>query len=204
MLGNDQRRLRMAYALQCSLPGTPVIRYGDEIGMGEDLSLKERNAIRTPMQWTDQHAAAFSTAKRGKNVNHIISGGEFGYETVNVLAQRHDPGSLLQYMEQMLEALRLCPEFGTARPTAIDVGRRNVLGLRYEAPTGVMLALTNLAARGCTVDASGASTGHAVEVFSDTSYEDPDPSLEALKLGGYGHRWIRLGWDIPGGPPVPC
>jgi maltose alpha-D-glucosyltransferase/alpha-amylase len=203
MLGNDQRRLRMAYALQCSLPGTPVIRYGDEIGMGEDLSLKERNAIRTPMQWTDQPAAAFSTAPRGGYVGQVISGGEFGFETVNVLAHRHDPGSLLRYLERMLEALRQCPEFGSARPTPIDVGERGVLALRYEAPTGVVLALTNLGRRGCTVDASPASTGHAVELFGDDRYDDLDPSLAALRLGGYGHRWIRLAWDIPGGPPVP-
>jgi maltose alpha-D-glucosyltransferase/alpha-amylase len=203
MLGNDQRRLRMAYALQCSLPGTPVIRYGDEIGMGEDLSLKERDAIRTPMQWTDQHAAAFSTAKRGHFVNRVISGGEFGYETVNVLAQRMEPGSLLQFMEEMLEALRLCPEFGSSKATPIDVGERSVLALCYEGPTGAMLALTNLKPRGCTVDASAASTGHAVEVFSDQTYDPVDPSLGAVELKGYGHRWIRLAWDIPGGPPVP-
>ena len=61
MLGNDRRRIEMAYALQFSLPGTPVIRYGDEIGMGEDLSLPERNAIRTPMQWSDGPHAGFST-----------------------------------------------------------------------------------------------------------------------------------------------
>ena len=68
MLGNDRRRLEMAYALQFSLPGTPVIRYGDEIGMGENLALPERNAIRTPMQWSDAPHGGFSTARRRRDL----------------------------------------------------------------------------------------------------------------------------------------
>ena len=84
----------MAYALQFSLPGTPVIRYGDEIGMGEDLSLPERNAIRTPMQWSDAPNGGFSTARRKRDLRRpVISGGEFGYETVNVEDQQRDPAT---------------------------------------------------------------------------------------------------------------
>jgi maltose alpha-D-glucosyltransferase/alpha-amylase len=201
MLGNDQRRIRMAYALQCSLPGTPVIRYGEEIGMGEDLSLPERNAIRTPMQWTHQDNAAFSNAERQRLARPLVSGGEFGYQTVNVLAQRKDPGSLLSWMERMLRTLRECPEFGTGTSQAVDVGERAVLALRFEAPTGVMLALTNLGSRRCTVDLGPVATGHALEVFSDRTYDPPEPSLEDITLDGYGYRWIRIGWQIPSGPP---
>jgi maltose alpha-D-glucosyltransferase/alpha-amylase len=201
MLGGDQRRLRMAYALQATLPGTPVIRYGDEIGMGEDLSLPERNAIRTPMQWTDQPNAGFSTAPAKRVVRPVISGGDYGYETVNVLAQRGKAGSLLSFMEGMLRTLRECPEFGTGAGESIDVGQRSVFAIRFEAPTGSMLALTNLGARRCTVDASAASTGHAVETFADDDYDPVDPGLEQVSLNGYGFRWIRLAWEIPSGPP---
>jgi maltose alpha-D-glucosyltransferase/alpha-amylase len=203
MLGNDQARIRMAYALQCTLPGTPVLRYGDEIGMGDDLSLAERNAIRTPMQWTNQENAAFSTAKPKQLARPMITGGEFGYETVNVLAQRADPSSLLSTMERMFRTLRECPEFGTAPAEPLDVGERAVLALRYKGATGVMLALTNLSPKRVTVDASPASTGHAVEIYSDKSYDPIDPSLDAIRLDGYGFRWIRLGWSIPSGPPPP-
>src|SRR6476661_4259795 len=85
MLGGDQRRIRMAYALQCSLPGTPVLRYGDEIGMGDDLSQPERYAIRTPMQWSDERHGGFSTARRKSDlVRPLVSGGDFGFETLNV------------------------------------------------------------------------------------------------------------------------
>jgi maltose alpha-D-glucosyltransferase/alpha-amylase len=204
MLGGDQRRIRMAYALQCSLPGTPVIRYGDEIGMGDDLSLPERNAIRTPMQWTDQRHAAFSSTSRARDLcRPVITGGEFGYETVNVLAQRHEPDSMLSWMERMLRALRECPEMSTGTCTAVDVGQRSVLALRHEAPTGVVLALTNLGPKKVTVDGTPAATGHAISIFADRDYGPVDDSLAELELDGYGYRWIRLAWEIPSGPPMP-
>ncbi len=203
MLDGDQRRLRMAYALQCTLPGTPVIRYGDEIGMGEDLSLRERNAIRTPMQWTDQPNGGFSSIAPKRTVRPVITGGDYGYEKINVLAQRGRSDSLLSFMEQMLPTLRECPEFGSGTCEPIDVGHRSVLALRFEASTGSMLALTNLAARRCVADASAVSTGHAVEVFADDDYDPIDATLENLTLNGYGFRWIRLGWEIPSGPPPP-
>ena len=82
MLGGDQRRIRLAYALQLSLPGTPVIRYGEEIGMGDDLSLEQRNAIRTPMQWADAPQGGFTTADEA--VRPVISKGDLGYPAVNV------------------------------------------------------------------------------------------------------------------------
>lgn len=203
MLGGDQRRIRMAYALQCTLPGTPVIRYGDEIGMGEDLSLPEREAIRTPMQWNHQENAGFSSAKAKDLCRPLVSGGEFGYETVNVLAQRHDRDSLLSWMEHMLHALRECPEFGTGTAEPVDVGVASVLALRYEAPTGVVLALTNLDRRAVTVDAGPVATPHAVAVFADRDYGPLDLSLTELELAGYGYRWLRLDWDVPAGPRAP-
>ena len=88
MLGNDRRRIELAYALQFSMRGTPVLRYGEEIGMGEDLSLPGREAIRTPMQWSYQPNAGFSTADPEKLVRPVIDKGEFGYQNVNVTAQR--------------------------------------------------------------------------------------------------------------------
>ena len=91
MLGNDRRHIELAYALQFSLRGTPVLRYGEEIGMGEDLSLKGRDAIRTPMQWSYQPNGGFSTAEPEKLVRPVVDKGEFGYEKVNVTAQRKRP-----------------------------------------------------------------------------------------------------------------
>jgi maltose alpha-D-glucosyltransferase/alpha-amylase len=203
MLGGDQRRIRMAYALQCSLPGTPVIRYGEEIGMGDDLSLPGRTAIRTPMQWTPEPNGGFSTARPRQLVRPVVEDGEYGYERVNVLAQRRDPESLLSWMERLLRTLRECPELGSGRCEAVDLGVRPVLALRFEAPTGIVLTLTNLGPDPCTVDAGPVSTDQALEVFGDRDYGVCDPVLRGLELDGYGYRWIRLASRIPSGPAPP-
>jgi maltose alpha-D-glucosyltransferase/alpha-amylase len=194
MLGGDRRRIEMAYSLQLTLPGTPVLRYGEEIGMGDDLSLEERNAIRTPMQWTDQPGAGFSTADPDRLCRPVVSGGDFGYERVNVAAQRRDPSSLLSWMERLLRTVRECPEFNVGRCQPVETGVPSVLALRYEAPTGVMLALTNLADQACSVDLD--TQGHRddtpVEVFANRDYGDVGPELRGIDLDGYGYRWIRL------------
>ena len=96
MLGGDSRRLELAYSLLFSLPGTPVLWYGEEIGMGEDLSLKERNTVRTPMQWSAEENGGFSTAPPEQQIRPIVHEGGFAYEHVNVAAQRRDPGFAAQ------------------------------------------------------------------------------------------------------------
>ncbi|MDQ1358607.1 MAG: maltose alpha-D-glucosyltransferase / alpha-amylase [Acidimicrobiaceae bacterium] len=194
MLGNDRRRLEMAYSLQFTLPGTPVLRYGEEIGMGDDLSLKERDAIRTPMQWTGETNAGFSTAAAKALCRPIIRGGDFGHETVNVQAQRRDPSSLLHWVERMLHTLQECPEFGVGRCQSVDTGDPAVLALHYEAPGGVMLALHNLSDRRRTVELGRqpGTEGEPLEMFADQAYEPVGSELKGVKLAGYGYRWIRL------------
>ncbi|MEA2932049.1 MAG: maltose alpha-D-glucosyltransferase / alpha-amylase [Actinomycetota bacterium] len=195
MLGGDRRRIEMAYSLQFTLPGTPVVRYGEEIGMGDDLSLEERNAVRTPMQWSDAANAGFSTAAAKDLCRPVIDGGQFGYPAVIVAAQRRDPGSLLGWMERALRTLRECPEFAVGQWKRVDSGQRSVLALRYDAPTGAMLALTNLGDQRCEVDLAdelGDLPVAPVEVFGDGDYGDPRPNPAMFELNGYGYRWIRL------------
>jgi maltose alpha-D-glucosyltransferase/alpha-amylase len=191
----DRRRIEMAYALQFSLPGTPVVRYGDEIGMGEDLSLPERNAIRTPMQWSSDANAGFSTAKRKRDLRRpVITGGDFGFETVNVANQQQDPTSLLSWFQRALLILRECPEFGSGRCAYVDTGDRSVLALVRDAPSGTMLALTNLSPKARTVSlgAQPEQNGPPVSVFADRDYPEPGQDLDDLALAPYGYRWIRL------------
>ncbi len=195
MLGGDRRRIEMAYALQFTLPGTPVIRYGEEIGMGDDLSLPERNSVRTPMQWSDAPNGGFSTAKAADLCRPVIGDGAYGYPKVNVTAQRRDPDSLLTWMGRALHTLHECPEFAIGRPEPLDTAERGVLALRYEAPSGVMLALTNLADRRCVIDLGdqlGDLPTPPTEIFGDADYDDPRPDLSKLALNAYGYRWIRL------------
>ncbi|HVF13343.1 MAG TPA: hypothetical protein VM942_02020, partial [Acidimicrobiales bacterium] len=197
MLGGDRRMLELAYSLQFTLPGTPVLRYGDEIGMGDDLTLKERDAVRTPMQWSDFPNAGFSTADAGALRRPVIDKGQFGYPKVNVATQRRDPHSLLTWMERALHTLRECPEFAVGAWKRVESGERSVLALRYDTPSGVMLAFTNLADEPRQIDLAdqlveleqGATL---TEVFGDGDYGDIPPDPRKLKLNGYGYRWIRL------------
>jgi maltose alpha-D-glucosyltransferase/alpha-amylase len=195
MLGNDRRRIEMAYALQFSLPGTPVIRYGDEIGMGEDLTLPERNAIRTPMQWSDGPHAGFSTTRRKRDLRRpVIVGGDFGFETVNVEDQQRDPASLLGWFQRTLLILRECPEFGAGTCAYVDTGDRSVLALVHDAPSGAMLAVINLADEASTIDLGpqDAQEGDPIDVFADSDYPAPGADLHDIDIGPYGYRWIRL------------
>ncbi|TDC67203.1 trehalose synthase [Micromonospora sp. KC207] len=194
MLGNDRRRVELAYALQFSLRGTPVLRYGEEIGMGEDLSLPGREAIRTPMQWSFKPNAGFSTAEEEKLVRPVIDSGDFSYEKVNVTAQRGDPRSLLSWFERMIRTLREAPEIGSGSTTHIDVPMpTGVLAHRADGPTGTMVFLHNLGTEDVEVDLGGlaAEADLPMDVLADRHYGEVG-KLDSLKLSGYGYRWIRL------------
>jgi maltose alpha-D-glucosyltransferase/alpha-amylase len=192
MLGGDQRRIRLAYVLQLSLPGTPVIRYGEEIGMGEDLSLQQRDAIRTPMQWADAPQAGFSTAEQ--TVRPVIAKGDYGYPAVNVRDQEQDRDSLLRWFQRVLPVLRESPEFGTGTCSVLDTRDDRVLALRYDCPTGSMIAVLNLSTEKVTVDLApqdGMTDGFPVDVLSDRTYPDAG-DLTSVQLAGSGYRWLRL------------
>lgn len=192
MLGNDRRRIELAYLVQFSLPGTPVLRYGEELGMGDDLSLQQRDSIRTPMQWSGAAQAGFTTSD--KPVRPVITGGDYGYQQVNVEDQEADPDSLLSWFERVLRVLRECPEFGVGTVTVLDPKRDTVLALRYDAPCGAMLAVLNLADEQCTVDLSPQDglTGPPREAFANRSYDPVPADLSRVELDGWGYRWIRL------------
>ncbi|WFE27006.1 alpha-amylase family protein [Solwaraspora sp. WMMD791] len=202
MLGNDRRRIELAYSLQFTLRGTPVLRYGEEIGMGEDLSLDGREAIRTPMQWSPLRNAGFSTADPADLVRPIVDDDEYGYRTVNVTTQRRDRGSLLAWFERMIRTLREAPEVGAGACTHVDVpAPPGVLVHRADDHSGAMLFLHNLGAEPATVDLGDLFDDAELptEVLADQDYPSVG-TLDALDLDGYGYRWIRLrlrtGYDV--------
>ncbi|MEV4514934.1 alpha-amylase family protein [Dactylosporangium sp. NPDC049525] len=191
MLGGDRSRLELAYSLQFTLRGTPVLRYGEEIGMGEDLTQAGRYAIRTPMQWSYATNSGFSDAEP---IRPVISKGEYGYETVNVTAQRRDPASLLAWFERMIRTLRESPEVGGGTCACVDQPMpAGVLAHRADGPTGSMLFLHNLGTEEVTVDLGNLAkdTHLPNDVFANQEYE-PVGDFTQLQLSGYGYRWIRL------------
>jgi maltose alpha-D-glucosyltransferase/alpha-amylase len=193
MLGNDRRRLELAYSLQFTLRGTPVLRYGDEIGMGENLALTGRNAIRTPMQWSSARNGGFSTARSADLVRPLVTHGEYGFKQCNVEAQRHDPTSLLAWFERMIRTLRESPEVGCGSCAHVDVPvPPGVLVHRADGAPGTMLFLHNLKDTAVTVDLSTLDgVEEADQVFADRDYGTVE-KLGALELSGFGYRWIRL------------
>jgi maltose alpha-D-glucosyltransferase/alpha-amylase len=193
MLGGNRRRLEMAYSLQFTMPGTPVIRYGDEIGMGEHLALPERQAIRTPMQWDDTLNAGFSRVDPGRLPVPVIDFGEYGYRKVNVTDQRRDPNSLLVWFERILHTLRECEEIGSGEHEILEAGPPQVFVHRATRDGGAMLFLHNLADRPCEVSVGQQADrpGRPLSVVADSDYGEK-LDLDAVQLAGYGYRWIRL------------
>jgi maltose alpha-D-glucosyltransferase / alpha-amylase len=195
MFRGDRRRIELAYSLQFSMPGTPVLRYGEEIGMAENLALPGRSSIRTPMQWDDGAAAGFSTSTDAGLAPQATTGGGYGARKVNVRAQQRDPGSLLRWFEQLIRTLRECPQIGVGQCTVLDVPLpRSVLAHRFDAPEGSILLLHNLADQPVTVDIGrlDAAAGRPFEILADGLYDPPTARLTGLELRGWGYRWIRL------------
>jgi maltose alpha-D-glucosyltransferase/alpha-amylase len=193
MLGNDPRRIRLALALTMALPGTPVLMYGDEIGMGENLSLPGRIAVRGPMQWSSGHAGGFSAA--ADLYRPACAGGPYGYHTVNVLDQRHQPGSLYSWMAHAIRVRRECPELGWGEWRTLDVGDAHVLAIENRWRDGHLVTLHNLSARPVAIrlpaDVIGSEPATGVrQVLGD------GPSAPAIDqditMDGYGFRWLRL------------
>jgi maltose alpha-D-glucosyltransferase/alpha-amylase len=192
MLGGDRRRLELAYSMQFTLRGTPVLRYGEEIGMGDDLSAPGRDAIRTPMQWSASPGGGFSEAEH--LVRQPIADGDYGYKKVNVTDQRRDPASLLAWFERMIRTLRESPEVGAGSCTALDRELPPaVLAHRADDYTGSMLFLHNLDKEPVRLDLHDLyqEAKYPNQVFGDQPYADVG-KLDALDLGPFGYRWIRL------------
>jgi glycosidase len=197
MLGNDPRRIRLALALTMALPGTPVLFYGDEIGMGEDLSLPGRLAVRGPMQWSSGQGGGFSPA--AKPYRPARADGPYGYRKVNVAAQRHHPGSLHSWVAYASRILRECPELGWGDWHTLDVGDPRVLAIDYRWRDGHLVTLHNLSAGPAEIrlPAAAGGPGHDGDVRQVLGSDGPGPPGtpgpgQALTLDGYGFRWLRL------------
>jgi maltose alpha-D-glucosyltransferase / alpha-amylase len=196
MLGNDPRRIRLALALTMALPGTPVLMYGDELGMGEDLSLPGRLAVRNPMQWSDRAAGGFSAADQ--TYRPARPDGPFGYRTVNAAAQRHQPDSLHTWVTNTIRVRRECPELGWGQWRTLPVGDPRVLAIEYHWRDGCVVTLHNLSAEPATAQlpddlSISPSSRDVMEVLGDGV--SPTAIGPQIELAGYGYRWLRLSDD---------
>ncbi len=194
MLDGDRRRLELAYSLMFTLPGTPVVRYGDEIGMGDDLDLTERNCARTPMQWSTEPQAGFTTAE--KPVLPVIDSGPYGYEHLNVATQRRDPNSFLNWTERMIRMRKEVPEIGWGDFTALPTDDPAILALRYDWRNNSVLVVHNLDGKPCEVSldpAVGEKGSRLVNLLSEDHSEADARGRHCLLMEAYGYRWYRVG-----------
>jgi maltose alpha-D-glucosyltransferase/alpha-amylase len=193
MLSNDRRRLELAFSLLFSLPGTPMMQYGDEIGMGDNLRLPERECARTPMQWTADRHGGFSRARTV--VRPAISDPVFGYERVNVAAQRRDPDSLLGWTERVLRARRECPEISWGGFSVLRTNVQEVLAIRYDWRGVSLLTLHNFAGRTGNVRLrlESADGGALTDILGNRHSRAQNDGSHRIALEPYGYRWYRLG-----------
>jgi maltose alpha-D-glucosyltransferase/alpha-amylase len=193
MLGNDRRRIELAYSLLLALPGTPVIRYGDEIGMGEDLTLPERLSVRTPMQWDATRNGGFSTADESRIVRPVVVEGTYGIDTVNATAQQRDPGSLLNWLQRALRVRKAATELSWGGWRVLDVAESTVVAIWASRNGRTTVSVHNLSDRPCEfrLDLDRETCGEMSETLSDSAYASAQPSSDAIPLKGFGYRWFR-------------
>jgi maltose alpha-D-glucosyltransferase/alpha-amylase len=186
----DPRRIRTAYSLLFSLPGAPMFMYGDEIGMGDDLSLSGRDAVRTAMQWSKDHNAGFSTGTAESLAARVIAQGAYGYTNVNVVDQSNDPESLLVWMKHLIWLRRQCPEWGAGAWTILDT-EPGVFAHRAEWQGSTLLALHNLADKPSSVHVDLEPDVSPVSVWGNSRCQLGRGSM-TVNLEPYGYAWYRI------------
>jgi maltose alpha-D-glucosyltransferase/alpha-amylase len=193
MLQGDRRRLELAYSLMMTLPGTPVIRYGDEIGMGDNLKLPERNCARTPMQWSNEPHAGFT--KNGKPVLPLITAGPYGFEHVNVADQRRDPNSMLNWTERIIRMRKEVPEIGWGDFSFLPTGAKEVMAMQYDWRNNAVAFVHNLSGEPREIRLRvmlGEENCVLINLLS-ADHSQPDANgRHYILLEPYGYRWFRV------------
>jgi maltose alpha-D-glucosyltransferase/alpha-amylase len=191
MLNNDQRRLELVHSLLLSLPGTPVLRYGQEIGMGDNLALDERTSIRTPMQWLNTHNGGFSAAPPEKLVRPMIAEGDYGFERVNVAEQRHRPDSLLNVIERMIRLRKELPAFGWGAWSMIETNNPAVLAHSCTWHDETVIATHNFAAEPQHIVLTLPQVTGLIDLLGNEQYTADAAHQYRLDVPGYGYAWLR-------------
>ena len=197
MLDNDRRKLELAFSLLFTLPGTPMLQFGDEIGLGDDLSLRERECARTPMQWSSDPHGGFTTGKRP--VLPVISDPIYGYQRVSVEGQRRDPQSLLNWMERKIRMRRECPEISWGDWKILKTDQPGVLVMRYEWDDHTLVTLHNFAGKPCAVVldraavAADRGAGQLVDLLATNDSRADDNGRYVVELQAHDYRWLRAG-----------
>jgi maltose alpha-D-glucosyltransferase/alpha-amylase len=189
MMNNNRKQLELAYSVLFALPSTPVLRYGDEIGMGDDLKLKERLSVRTPMQWTDDPNAGFTSGK--KPVRPVIQSPPFDYKSVNVKNQLSEKNSLLEWTKQMVRLRKSCPEISYGDWEIVDVASDNVLAIKYQWNGKHLIVIHNFSHEKERIKVDDILKTQEVKnlLKAEAGFERLPNELQ---LAGYDYRWYQV------------
>jgi maltose alpha-D-glucosyltransferase / alpha-amylase len=193
LVGNDRRRMELLTGLLFSLPGTPIVYYGDEIGMGDNIYLGDRHGVRTPMQWTGDREAGFSRADASRLFSPVIADPVFGYQAVNVAAQESDGASLLHWMRKMINLRKLFRVFGRGTLTFLKPDNRKVLAYLRRLDDDVVLCVANLSrlVQPVELDVAEIAGLVPVEMRGYTEFPVITERPYFLSLGPYDFYWFE-------------
>ncbi len=194
LMENSRRRIELMNSLLFSLPGTPVIYYGDEIGMGDNIYLGDRNSVRTPMQWTGDRNGGFSRADAARLYAPLITDPVYGFAAVNVEAQERSPFSLLNWMKRLIGLRKQHPVFGRGALELVASPNRKVLAYVRRDETDTILCIANLSrtVQPVELDLSRFRGMVPVEMIGQTEFPRIGDQPYFLSLGAYGFNWFRL------------
>jgi maltose alpha-D-glucosyltransferase/alpha-amylase len=194
LVDNNRRRIELLNSLLLSFPGTPILYYGDEIGMGDNIYLGDRNGVRTPMQWNADRNAGFSTAIPARLYSPVIMDPLWGYEAVNVEAQQGDPSSLLNWMRNMIALRKLFSVFGRGSMKFFDPANRKILAYMRQYQDQRVLCVANLSrfAQPVDLDLSEAEGAIPVEMLGYVEFPPIERRPYRLTLAPYSFLWLEL------------
>ncbi|WP_145108538.1 alpha-amylase family protein [Cereibacter sediminicola] len=194
MFKGNEARMRMAYALMTSMPGAPVLFYGEEIGMAENLDIPGRLAVRAPMQWESGHNGGFSPAPADKLYRPVVSQGRWAPSRINVAEQQDRPDSFFKFMEQLMRRRRECPEIAFGTHAVLPMAEAPVFAIRHDWEGRTLIAFANLGSKEQTVTCSLSdigSIGTLRPILGSGKISVKKTEL-TVELEGYGLRWIRF------------
>ncbi|MFO7855466.1 MAG: maltose alpha-D-glucosyltransferase [Paracoccaceae bacterium] len=205
LLQNDRRMIELMNSLLMSLPGTPIVYYGDEIGMGDNFYLGDRNGVRTPMQWSADRNAGFSRANPQQLYLPTIQDPVYGYEAVNVEAQQHSQPSLFNWMKRMIAVRQRNPVFGRGEIELLYPRNRKVLAYLRRMEEETVLCVANLSrqAQAVEIDLAAFEGRVLVELTGASRFPTVGERPYMLTLPGYGFFWFRLDEEAATGAHAP-
>src|SRR5690606_33489348 len=194
LMDNDKDKIKLMNGMLLSMPGSPIIYYGDELGMGDNVFVGDRNGVRTPMQWSNERNAGFSRADPQRLYLQPIMDPVYGYEAVNVESQARDNSSLLHWTRRMLAVRKTSSAFGRGKKTFLKPGNRKILAYLSEYEGDVILSVFNLsrAAQPVELDLAAYKGRAPVEMLGRVTFPPIGDLPYLLTLPSYGFYWFRL------------